>query len=688
MKEGRLKRRLAAWAAVIFCLAAMLTGAQAESAEIRIPVIATSADCTAALLDEGGNAVQTLELTAGEERFFTVTSDRLGTTAYTVKLTNENTATTTYDPSVFAVNAMLYYSGSGALATLVEIKPYGDVSSPKKERVEFENVFTPLPVTLDPPVRKIVTGNPPKAETFTFVMTAGSNTAGLSQMPMPKGITGSRATVQTTGAEQKEFGTMTFAEPGIYVYNIKEEAGAAKGYSYDTTEYTLTIEVTRQGDELVLTHNIADASGAAVEEMAFTNAFTPDPATLEIPVKKTVTGTTSSTEKFTFTLAAGTKKPEGVEAMPMPGSATVQITGTGSAKFGEIAYTQPGTYEYTVRETKGSATGYTYDETVYTVTVTVVQDGDHYKATPAYAVNGSARTEISFTNTYRSSGGGDPQPEPTTVTISGEKVWVDDHNANGARPESITVQLLANGAVKDTQTVTGSGDTWSFSFANLPETDESGMIIDYTVQETPVEYYTSSVSGTTITNTLEPREPEKTTRVEGTKTWNDNNNADGKRPDSVEIWLIRDGERVDSRTALAANGWRYAFEDLPADNGYGHEYVYTVREVAVEGYFQRVDGYNLINTRLPETPTTPTGGTTDYTPSRPGTPPPPFKDKTEEELEELTELFDYETPLWGGLLQTGDETPVWPYVFGGVGAAAAVGAIALFAVGKRRKKGK
>ena len=65
-----------------------------------------------------------------------------------------------------------------------------------------------------------------------------------------------------------------------------------------------------------------------------------------------------------------------------------------------------------------------------------------------------------------------------------------------------------------------------------------------------------------------------------------------------------------------------------------------------------------------------------------GTPRPPFEDKTEEELEEMFDLFDYETPLWGALLQTGDDIPAYPFVFGGIGLAALL-ALALL---NRRKK--
>ena len=64
------------------------------------------------------------------------------------------------------------------------------------------------------------------------------------------------------------------------------------------------------------------------------------------------------------------------------------------------------------------------------------------------------------------------------------------------------------------------------------------------------------------------------------------------------------------------------------------------------------------------------------------TPKPNFGSKSEGELEDLFDLFDYNTPLWG-MMGTGDETPVYPYVFGGAGVLAVV---ALLVFGKKRKK--
>jgi len=158
--------------------------------------------------------------------------------------------------------------------------------------------------------------------------------------------------------------------------------------------------------------------------------------------------------------------------------------------------------------------------------------------------------------------------------------------------------------------------------------------------------------------------------------------------------VLRDGEVIETITVTTATGWRYSFGHLPADNGYGHEYTYTIREDAVEGYYTRIDGMDLTNGRLPSTtptrPNTPedTTETTDETPEEPpvperktGTPAPVFEDMSDEELEELFDLFGYNTPL-AAILPTGDETPVYPFVFGGIGLLA----IALLILGRKRRR--
>ena len=97
---------------------------------------------------------------------------------------------------------------------------------------------------------------------------------------------------------------------------------------------------------------------------------------------------------------------------------------------------------------------------------------------------------------------------PETVTIAGTKVWDDDNNAKNKRPDSIPVNLLANGTKVDSKTVkAGSDGTWGWSFAGKAKY-ENGKEINYTVSEEAVTDYTPTYEkkdgSYTITNTYTP----------------------------------------------------------------------------------------------------------------------------------------------------------------------------------------
>ena len=165
--------------------------------------------------------------------------------------------------------------------------------------------------------------------------------------------------------------------------------------------------------------------------------------------------------------------------------------------------------------------------------------------------------------------------------------------------------------------------------------------------------------------------------ISGSKTWDDDGDALGLRPEAITVHLVRDGEVVDTREASAADGWRYDFGELPERDAEGRAYAYAVREEHVEGYYARAEGYDLINALLPRRETPPEGEN-----DRPAHHAPKYAGRTTDELMDLIDLFDYGTPLFGALLGTGDETPLYPFVFGGLGLLAL--GLALF-TRKRRK---
>ena len=182
---------------------------------------------------------------------------------------------------------------------------------------------------------------------------------------------------------------------------------------------------------------------------------------------------------------------------------------------------------------------------------------------------------------------------PATTEVSGSKTWDDADNQDGKRPESITVRLFADGTEVTSKTVTAN-DNWSWSFTGLDKYN-SGTEIVYTISEDTVADYTTVVDGYNITNT---HTPEKIS-ISGSKTWDDADNQDGKRPESITVRLFADGTEVTSKTVTADNGWKWSFTDLDKYKK-GKEIKYTVSEDAVTDYTTEVKGYNITNTHTPE----------------------------------------------------------------------------------------
>ncbi|SDY95363.1 Cna B-type domain-containing protein [Bacillus sp. 166amftsu] len=183
-----------------------------------------------------------------------------------------------------------------------------------------------------------------------------------------------------------------------------------------------------------------------------------------------------------------------------------------------------------------------------------------------------------------------------TTSVSGTKIWNDNNNKFGKRPESITVQLLQNGTELKTQEVKADqAGNWNFSFTDLPKYDEQGNEYKYTVGEVKVDGYETKVEGTTITNTYKNTE---TTEVSGKKVWDDYNNKFGKRPESITVQLLQNGKEFKNQEVKAdqAGNWNFNFKDLPKYDEQGNEYKYTVGEVKVDGYETKVEGTTITNT--------------------------------------------------------------------------------------------
>ncbi|MBJ8326499.1 Cna B-type domain-containing protein, partial [Streptococcus pacificus] len=209
------------------------------------------------------------------------------------------------------------------------------------------------------------------------------------------------------------------------------------------------------------------------------------------------------------------------------------------------------------------------------------------------AVDGYTTTIDGFdvTNTHK----------PSLVSIKGTKTWDDADNQDGIRPESITLTLLADGKATD-QTVTVSEKTnWTYEFTDLPEFKDGQKIV-YSVTEEAVKGYETTIDGFDVTNTHTP----STTKVVGKKTWDDADNKDGLRPESITVRLYANGKEVKHVVVTAKDKWSYRFENLPEYEN-GKKIEYSLSEDAVKGYTTVIKGYDITNVHHPEKPLPKTG---------------------------------------------------------------------------------
>ena len=190
---------------------------------------------------------------------------------------------------------------------------------------------------------------------------------------------------------------------------------------------------------------------------------------------------------------------------------------------------------------------------------------------------------------------------PETIDISGTKTWNDEGNKDKTRPGKITIYLLANGKQVDAKEISEK-DGWKYSFTGLAKYDDNKQEIKYTVDESEVEKYTKQINGYDIVNTYTPPE---TIDISGTKTWNDEGNKDKTRPEKITIYLLANGKQVDAKEISEKDGWKYSFTGLAKYDDNKQEIKYTVDESEVEKYTKQVNGYDIVNTYIPDNPPTP-----------------------------------------------------------------------------------
>lgn len=400
-------------------------------------------------------------------------------------------------------------------------------------------------------------------ENFTFVLTGDESNPVDTPMPdFCEAVANSSHTTVTLG----DNADLTFTKPGIYTYYITEKKESTPGLIYDTSKYKVVVTVEDKdadggniGKSGKLTGSVQYFKGTLGENgeytfsdkpeaaniAAFTNTYTTEPATLNgdenLSVTKKLVGREwGNEESFTFEIAVADGSAENT---PLPSEKTLTLTkptpngDTATGHFGDITYTKPGTYSYTISEVRGTdntAAITQWDDSVYTVNVTVEDNGAGKLRITDVKVesDGSNYSGISFTNRYEA----DPNPTKTvtdesrnnidnTLVSPGQKLTYTIHWVNNAvdatgkyTPAEITVtDTVPANTTFDSADNGGTWDktdnkvTWKFTADPNTEGNVSFTVkVNESISGENGEINNSALVGNRTTNTTHNYLPGKT----------------------------------------------------------------------------------------------------------------------------------------------------------------------------------
>ena len=532
----------------------------------------------------------------------TVTLTGPGTATFGAITYNESDAGKTYTYTITEDGFGTGWTGSGNITATVVVTDNGDGTlgttvtySPTNDTIT--NTYKATGSATLKAAKAVAGAAWPADGTITFTL---SGTGGT----LPDDI---EATLTAPGTAT--FGAITYDESDAgktYTYTISENSSFGDGWS-GSGDITATVSVTDNGNGTLSTDVTYNPTSDTI-----TNTYSTTPITVSIPVRKVMEGGDENWDwVYGITVAAKDKN------SPDPAETTGTISNLNTPKqtieIGQITFENPGVYEYLVSEDEGHEEFFDYgiagvlndSENPKAVTITVTDNGD-----------GTLSAEIEpktvvFTNRY------------VTKKITVDKVWDDDGDRDGVRPQEIRIQLT--GTVGD-DVVYSDGIYFDPVYGEY--IDEAGNVqreevtvpvyangkdeIVYTVSEDELpEGYDvnieSDASGKTaeedVTFTVTNSHETIRTEVKVEKIWDDQDDKDGLRPRSVTVNLLANGEKVESGTVSPdeEGGWSYTFENLPAYSG-GKEIKYTVTEEKVAGYETEIDGFRITNKHTPKKP--------------------------------------------------------------------------------------
>ena len=291
-------------------------------------------------LYEGSNKLQTTTNNNGKVTFDSISYKEVGEHTYTVKEVKGDNSTVAYDSTAKEVTVKVTRDGDNLKTEVVY-----------PESKTFNNTFTPNAANATIELDKALSGRDLVNGEFKFVL---------------KDDQGNQVGSEATNQNGKiTFPSIKFEKEGTYNYTVKEVKGENNTIKYDESEKHVTINVTKDGNNL-------KAEVVYPDGKTFNNTFTPNATNASIELDKKLDGRDLVDGEFSFDLYEGSNKLQTV------------TNKNGKVAFDSISYKEVGEHTYTVKEVEGNNSTITYDKSEKQVTVKVTRDGDNLKTEVVY----------------------------------------------------------------------------------------------------------------------------------------------------------------------------------------------------------------------------------------------------------------------------------------------------------------
>ena len=291
-------------------------------------------------LYEGSNKLQTTTNKNGKVTFDSISYNEVGEHTYTVKEVKGDNSTVAYDSAAKEVTVKVTRDGDNLKTEVVY-----------PESKTFNNTFTPNAANATIELDKALSGRDLVNGEFKFVL---------------KDDQGNQVGSEVTNQNGKiTFPSIKFEKEGTYNYSVKEVKGDNNTINYDKSEKHVTINVTKDGNNLKSEVVYPDGK-------TFNNTFTPNATNASIELDKKLDGRDLVDGEFSFDLYEGSNKLQTV------------TNKNGKVVFDSISYKEVGEHTYTIKEVEGNNSTITYDKSEKQVTVKVTRDGDNLKTEVVY----------------------------------------------------------------------------------------------------------------------------------------------------------------------------------------------------------------------------------------------------------------------------------------------------------------